>query len=62
MINGSDQFRYIAYMANTAGMRVKIDSQGAMPFPEYYGVSSGPGVETSIGIQLVRWWIPVYRF
>ena len=49
-----DQFAYIGDLADTAGVRVLIDSQGAMPFPEDLGLSVGPGIETSIGIQVVR--------
>ena len=58
MIINIDQFEYVSLMTDTAGVRLQIDSQGAMPFPEDFGVSVGPGVETSIGIQLVRWLIP----
>ena len=54
MIMNIDQLEYLGDMADTAGMRVHIDTQGAMPFPEDVGVSVSPGVETSIGVQLVR--------
>ena len=48
-----DQFEYIGHLADTAGVRVLIDSQKAMPFPEDLGVSVSPGLETSVGIKMV---------
>ena len=54
MIINIDQLEYIGDLADTAGVRLHIDSQRVMPFPEDVGVSVSPGVETSIGIQLVR--------
>ena len=53
MIINIDQVTYIGDLANTAGVRVLIDYQGNMPFPEDLGLSVGPGFETSIGLQLV---------
>ena len=53
MILYIDQFAYIGDLADTAGVRVLIDSHGAMPFPEDLGLSVSPGFETSIGIHLV---------
>lgn len=41
-------------LTNTAGFKVIVHDPSEPPFPEDGGILVGPGVETSIGLGLVR--------
>ena len=48
-----EQDEYIQGLADAAGVRLLIQNQTYMPFPEDFGISLMPGTKTSIGITRV---------
>ena len=44
---------YISSLGKAAGVRVVINSQKEMPFPEEEGLHAQPGTVTSIGMKQV---------
>ncbi|XP_070566572.1 amiloride-sensitive sodium channel subunit beta-like [Ptychodera flava] len=49
-----DQDDYIPDITETAGIRVAIDPQDMVPFPEDNGISVSPGFSTEIGLRLIQ--------
>ena len=49
-----EQDDYITALTQTAGLRVIVHDQNAMPFPELQGINVSPGTHADIRIKQVR--------
>ncbi|XP_070566560.1 amiloride-sensitive sodium channel subunit beta-like [Ptychodera flava] len=49
-----NQNNYVPDITETAGIRVAVDPQQIVPFPEDNGISVSPGYSTEIGLRLVK--------
>ena len=45
---------YLGLFAHKAGVRIAVHDHDYAPFPEDFGISAAPGMETQIGVERVR--------
>ena len=49
-----NQDEYVGDLADSAGLRLVVHDQSAMPLPEYQSLAISPGMVTYVGVSKVR--------